>query len=153
MASRKRLKTIIPKQYTMKTLDTDFPGLLHITSIHNDNSPLLEIIYGQNFPPYNPLKEKKATLSNTKISVCFAMESIFPSHIVPVVAICLKAMTCQWNSKFQTIFSAFSHLGLTAYKSSKHFSIYYSIPKHVSLYKISVPKKHNHFRILCNLLL
>lgn len=43
----------------MKTLDTDFPGLLHITSIHNDNSPLLEIIYGQNFPPYNPLKEKK----------------------------------------------------------------------------------------------
>ena len=49
----------------MKTRDTYFPGLLHITSIHNDNSPLLEIIYGQNFPPYNALKEKKSTLSNT----------------------------------------------------------------------------------------
>lgn len=78
MASRKRLKTIIPKQYTMKTLDTDFPGLLHITSIHNDNSPLLEIIYGQNFPPYNPLKEKKPLSATQKFLYALPWKVFFP---------------------------------------------------------------------------
>lgn len=82
----------------MKTRDTYFPGLLHITSIHNDNSPLLEIIYGQNLPPYNALKEKKSPSQQyNNFQYALPWKVFFPP-IVPVVAICLKAMTCQWNS-------------------------------------------------------